>query len=176
MLKRFYSTNHKQIESAIYIIGHAATRISRSVNAEVNLRKIVQDGPKALSDKFLSRKISPTQLIGTSDFLGTNIYFSYFFFSNIKYINLFLDLINKAKELIEIREKMKQIDFEIESVSKTPASEEYQKNAHKKLIHELRGKNKKLKTKLWDLEEQTIIPILKLPNDLEPDTPTGKAN
>jgi len=155
MLKRFYSTNHKQIESAIYIIGHAATRISRSVNAEVNLRKIVQDGPKALSDKFLSRKISPTQLIGTSDFL---------------------DLINKAKELIEIREKMKQINFEIESVSKMPAREEYQKNAHKKHIHELRGKNKKLKTKLWDLEEQTIIPILKLPNDLEPDTPTGKAN
>ena len=99
-----------------------------------------------------------------------------YFFSNIKYINLFLDLINKAKELIEIREKMKQIDFEIESVSKMPASEEYQKNAHKKLIHELRGKNKKLKTKLWHLEEQTIIPILKLPNDLEPDTPTGKAN
>ena len=76
MLKRFYSTNHKQIESAIYIIGHAATRISRSVNAEVNLRKIVQDGPKALCDKFLSRKISPTQLIGTSDFLGTDICFS----------------------------------------------------------------------------------------------------
>ena len=76
MLKRFYSTNHKQIESAIYIIGHAATRISRSVNAEVNLRKIVQDGPKALSDKFLSRKISSTQLIGTSDFLGTDICFS----------------------------------------------------------------------------------------------------
>ena len=87
MLKRFYSTNHKQIESAIYIIGHAATRISRSVNAEVNLRKIVQDGPKALSDKFLSRKISPTQLIGTSDFLGTYIFFfnkvSYFFFITI---------------------------------------------------------------------------------------------
>ena len=75
MLKRFYSTNHKQIESAIYIIGHAATRISRSVNAEVNLQKIVQNGPKALNDKLLSRKISPTRLIGSSNFLGMFIFF-----------------------------------------------------------------------------------------------------
>ena len=74
MLKRFYSSNHKQLESAIYIIGHAATRLPRTVNAEVNLRKIVQNGPKALNDNLLSRKISPTRLIGSSNFLGIFYY------------------------------------------------------------------------------------------------------
>ena len=51
---------------------------------------------------------------------------------------------------------MKQINFEIESVSKMPAREEYQKNAHKKHIHELRSK---LSTSSINLNKTTKLNV-----------------
>ena len=66
MLRRLYSTKNVQLKSAICIVGQTASKVSRTVMPEIEIQKLVEQGPSPIENNFIQRNLCSNKLLGSS--------------------------------------------------------------------------------------------------------------
>ena len=146
-IKRMCSTSSAPLRSSLCIVGPKASEVVRKIIPDIDIEKVIAEGPEVHKQNLVARNIKSGDLIGMS------------------VEHLFAKLMKFQKSTEEMLEIAMQREAAQKEYKEVPYDVTFDKLKNFKNLYKQKQKE------IWLNEENAIVPYLKLPNILDPLAP-----
>ena len=146
-VKRMCSTSSAPLRSSLCIVGPKASEVVRKIIPDIDIEKVIADGPEVHKQNLLARKIHANDLVGMS------------------VEEVFAKLLKFQKSTEEMLEIIVQREAAQKEYKEVPYEVTFDK------LKDIKNIYKQKQREIWTNEENAIVPYLKLPNILDPQAP-----